>query len=51
MNHAQREWGLNAVAKITNSCQPAQSVQADMGPNVLLFVNFLHVQDPLYLMI
>ena len=32
MNHAVEKWGLiNAFAKSIDSCQPAQSLQADMG--------------------
>ena len=33
--------GINAVAKSLGPCQPAQSAQADMGPNFSLSLNFL----------
>ena len=36
--------GLNAFAKSIDSCQPAQSAQADMSRNFSLSFNFLHIK-------
>ena len=41
----------NEFAKSIDSCQPAQSAQADMGRNFLPPLNFLHVKGPFYIMI
>ena len=40
-----------AFAKSFDSCQPAQSAQADMGRNLSLFSIILHVKGPFYIMI
>ena len=42
---------LNEIAKSINTCQPAQSAQADMGRNFSLSSNFLHVKGLFCLMI
>ena len=33
-----------ALTKCIDSGQPAQSAQADLGRNILLIVNFLHIE-------
>ena len=38
-----KRW-LNAFAKNIDSCQPAQSAQADMNGNFSLSLNFQHVK-------
>ena len=40
---------LNASVKSFNPGQPEQSGQDDLGRNVLLLVNFVHVQGPVYI--
>ena len=42
--------GLNALTKSIDSCQPAQSAQADMSRNFSLFLNVLYVKRQFYLM-
>ena len=37
------ERGINAFGKTIDSCQPAQSVQTDMGRNLSLSLDFLNV--------
>ena len=39
---------LNAFAKSTDSCQPAQSAQADMSRNFSISLNFLNIKGSLY---
>ena len=41
-----RKMGLNASVKSINPCKPAQSAQADIGRNFLLFVNYFFVKAP-----
>ena len=45
------ERGLKAHAKIINLGPLEQSLQADLGRNVLLFVNFLLIKGQYYLVI
>ena len=42
---------LNAFAKSIDSCQPAQSAQADMSRNFPLILDFTVSGDPFYTMI
>ena len=42
---------LNASAKGIDSCQLAQSAQADLSRNFSLSLNFLHVKGPFYIVI
>ena len=41
---------LNAFAKSVESCQPAQSAQADMSRNFPLSLIFLPAKGPFYIM-